>query len=433
MPSAQIELPPRLIPVFVDRPGEVVRYRGAYGGRGSAKTRSFALMTAIRGYQWGKAGREGIILCAREYMNSLDESSMEEVKGAIRSVPWLNAYYIIGETFIRSRDGRIAYAFAGLRQNVDSIKSKSRILLAWVDEAETVRESSWVKLIPTVREDDSEIWVTWNPESEDSATHKRFRKDPPEFSKIVEVNWQDNPWWPQVLELERLADQRLRPDDYPHIWEGAFRSRSKAQVFQNWRVGEVDVPERAVWRFGVDWGFATDPTAAVRCCLVDDRTLYITHEVYEHHAQTETLPALLMQMPGASEWVMRADSARPETIDYVRRHGFPKIRGARKGKGSVEDGIEFIRGLDVVIHPRCANTRREFRDYAFKVDKDTKEVLPVLEPGNDHIPDALRYALEGLHRKGRLLPVPEREERGLQRPRDYQRHDDTDDSDWKVA
>ena len=137
-------------------------------------------MTAVWGMRWGVSGKQGQILCAREHLNSLDESSMEEVKSAIRSVDCLNSYYEIGEKYIRSRDGRITYVFSGLRRNLDSIKSKARILLCWVDEAETVTETAWQKLIPTVREDDSEIWVTWNPESKQSATHNRFRVNEPD-------------------------------------------------------------------------------------------------------------------------------------------------------------------------------------------------------------------------------------------------------------
>jgi phage terminase large subunit len=217
--TAEIRLPPKIVDVFE---GEA-RYRGAYGGRGSGKTRSFALMTAVAGYRHGMSGLSGQILCAREHLNSLDESSLEEVKAAIKSVPWLLSYYEIGEKFVRSRDGRINYVFAGLRRNLDSIKSKARIIIAWVDEAEGVSDAAWQKLIPTVREDNSEIWVTWNPETKHSATHRRFRVNPPQDSKICEINWQDNPYFPKVLDKERKEDLKLRPDDYGHIWDGDMK------------------------------------------------------------------------------------------------------------------------------------------------------------------------------------------------------------------
>ena len=110
MTTAQVELPPKLIPVFYG-PADI---RAAYGGRGSGKTRSFAKMTAVRAYMWDQANREGIILCGRQYMNSLDDSSMEEVKAAIRSEPWLHAHFDIGEKYIKTTSGRISYKFAGL-------------------------------------------------------------------------------------------------------------------------------------------------------------------------------------------------------------------------------------------------------------------------------------------------------------------------------
>lgn len=258
MSEAIIDLPPKLVDVFL---GEA-RCRGSYGGRGSSKTRTFALMTAVRGYQEGMAGRSGQILCAREFMNSLDESSMEEIKQAIRSVPWLDAYYEIGEKFIRSKDRRIYYTFSGLRHNIDSIKSKARILLCWVDEAETVSEEAWRKLIPTIREENSEYWVTWNPESKRSATNQRFRLDPPQNSKIVEMNWRDNPWFPDVLEQERLNDKAKRPHSYGHIWEGeyaealegAYYAAALTQAKADGRIGKVAHDPlheiRAFWDIG---------------------------------------------------------------------------------------------------------------------------------------------------------------------------------------
>ena len=162
---AALELPPKLVDVFEGR----ARYRCSFGGRGSGKTRTFALMTAVWGYKWGMAKKTGQILCAREFMNSLDDSSLSEIKQAIRSIPWLDEYYECGEKYIRSKDGRIHYTFSGLRHSLDSIKSKARILLCWIDEAELISEKAYRMLIPSLREDygekfRSELWVTWNPE-----------------------------------------------------------------------------------------------------------------------------------------------------------------------------------------------------------------------------------------------------------------------------
>jgi phage terminase large subunit len=269
MTKAQIKLPAKLVPVFEGK----ADVRGSYGGRGSAKTRSFALMTAVRAYKWDMEGRQGIILCARQFMNSLADSSLEEIKAAIRETEWLLPHFDIGENYIRTKSGRVSYSFVGLARNLNSIKSKFRILLAWIDEAEPVTEEAWVKLIPTLREEDSELWLTWNPERKKSATNQRFRHaNDNERTKIVEMNWRDNPWFPDILDRARTKDQRERPDQYEHIWEGAYLTVAEGAYFakaltlarQEGRIGRVSADPlmtlRAVWDIG-GTGAKADATA----------------------------------------------------------------------------------------------------------------------------------------------------------------------------
>lgn len=284
MTTVRIELPPKLIPVFS---GEA-RYRGAFGGRGSGKTRTFAKMAAVKGYQLSQSGETGVIVCGREFMNSLDESSMAEVKAAIASEPWLAEHYDVGEKYIRTKDRRISFVFIGLRHNLDSIKSKSKIHLLWVDEAEPVSETAWIKTIPTVREHGSEIWITWNPERKNSATHKRFREDPPDHSKIVEINYTDNPWFPDVLEKERLNDLHKRPDQYAHIWdgdfvtvvEGAYYAQALAEARRENRIGNVAIDPlmtvRAIWDIG-GTGAKADATAIWICQFVDREIRFLNY------------------------------------------------------------------------------------------------------------------------------------------------------------
>ncbi|EOM1015406.1 TPA: PBSX family phage terminase large subunit [Proteus mirabilis] len=395
MTVARIEIPPKLIPVFEGN----YRYRCSHGGRGSAKTRTFALMTAIRGYMAAMNGQSGVILCAREYMNSLEESSMEEVKQAIRSVPWLNDFYELGEKYIRTKCRSVNYVFAGLRHNLDSIKSKARILIAWVDEAESVSEIAWTKLTPTVREAGSEIWVTWNPERDGSATDKRFRKNPPDNAVVVEMNYGDNPWFPSVLEEERLSDQeRLDSATYAWIWEGAYLENSDKQVLANKYVVQ-SFPDD-LWQkadrllFGADFGFAKDPNTLLRQFILND-CLYIEYEVYGIGVELDHMPAFYDKIPESRKWPIKADSARPETISYLKRQGF-NISAAKKWQGSVEDGITHLRGFkQIIIHPRCKETAKEARLYSYKTDRITGEVLPVIEDKNNHCWDAVRYGLDG--------------------------------------
>ncbi|MGQ7286019.1 PBSX family phage terminase large subunit [Vreelandella venusta] len=404
MTTATLELPPKLIPVFTDKPGEQVRYRGGYGGRGSAKTRTFALMSAVRAYMFAEAEQSGVILCGREYMNSLEDSSMEEVKQAIRSVDWLSAYFDIGEKYIRTKNRRVWYTFAGLRHNLDSIKSKARILLAWVDEAETVSEIAWQKLLPTVREENSEVWVTWNPEKDGSPTDTRFRKNAPEGSKIVEINYTDNPWFPAVLDMERLNDRETLDDQtYAWIWDGAYRENSEAQILAGkYRVAEFEPTDE--WSgpyYGIDWGFSQDPTAGVKC-WVNDRRLYIEYEAGKVALENDDIAKYMKdRIPDIERHVVRADSARPETINHVAsnnggaRQNLPRIEAVEKWPGSVEDGIAHLRSYqEIIIHPRCTETLKEARLYSYKVDRLTGDVLTTIVDKHNHYIDALRYALQ---------------------------------------
>lgn len=401
MTTARVELPPKLIPVFE---GEA-DYRGAYGGRGSAKTSSFALMSAVRGYAFGMSGRDGMLLCAREYMNSLEDSSFREVESAILSkdktgrykYPWLVDYYEIGKNFIRSRDGKIVYGFCGLRYNIDSVKGKHRVLIAWVDEAEPVSAMAWDKLDATIREDGSELWVTWNPESEDSETRKRFYLDPPPNSKIAELNWRDNPWFPERLNRIRLRKQQADPERYLWEWEGQCLTMSDAQILSGkWEIREFEPgPDWDGPYYGLDFGFAQDPTALTRSWC-HDNCLWIEYEAGKVGLETDDIPAFMRdRVPGINEHTIRADSARPETISYLQRNGMSRCIGVKKWKGSVEDGIAHLRSYSkIIIHPRCEETAREARLYSYKIDRLSGDILPVVVDANNHYIDSIRYALE---------------------------------------
>ena len=399
--TVQLQIPAKLAPLFtaIDK-----RYRCSHGGRGSAKTRTFALMTAVKAYQAANNGESGVILCAREFMNSLEESSMEEVKQAIRSVPWLAANFDIGEKYIRTVDRNVSYVFCGLRHNLDSVKSKARILLCWVDEAETVSETAWQKLDPTVRENNSEIWITWNPEKDGSATDKRFRKQPDDDMIVVEMNYTDNPWFPDVLEKVRRRDRKNLDDQtYAWIWEGAYLENSDKQVLAN-KYAVEEFPDD-LWKqadrllFGADFGFAKDPNTLLRQFILND-CLHIEYEAYGIGVELDHMPAFYDKIPEARKWPIKADSARPETISYLRRQGF-NISAAKKWSGSVEDGIAFLRGFkQIIIHPRCKETAKEARLYSYKTDRITGEVLPVIADANNHCWDASRYGLDG-YIKGR--------------------------------
>lgn len=228
MSAVDIALPPKLIDVF-SGPAFV---RGAYGGRGSAKTMSFAKMTAARALMWDQAGRDGVIVAGRDKLNSIDDSSLAEIKAAIESEPWLAPHFDIGEKYIRTKSKRISYKFAGLdKRTVMSIKSKAKILLLWADEAEPIPDASWDVILPTLRQEDSELWVTWNPARKSSATDRRFRQVKDPDHKVIALNWRDNPKFPAILERQRVKWKRDNPDTYDHVWEGAYATAIKGAYF----------------------------------------------------------------------------------------------------------------------------------------------------------------------------------------------------------
>lgn len=393
MTTATIELPPKLVPLFA-QPRGALRYRCAKGGRGSGKSFSFALMAAIWGY-----AEPLRILCTRELQVSIKESMHAELKNAIESLPWLADHYEIGESFIRGRNGT-EFLFRGLRHNISAIKSMAQIDLCIVEEAEDVPEASWRDLLPTVRTPKSEIWCVWNPRRDGSPVDNRFVKNPPKDAMVVTMNYADNPWFPEVLDSQRMHDQRtLDPATYAHIWEGDYLKNSKAQVL----AGKVQIDEFEPgedWHgpyIGADWGFSVDPTTAVKC-WVHGHKLYVEHEAYKVGLEIDqTAEYIKGKIPGVDAYTIRADSARPETISYLKRHGLPRVEGVKKWPGSVEDGIAHLRSYEaIVIHPRCRETINETRLYSYKVDKLTGDILPEIVDAHNHCMDALRYAISPL-------------------------------------
>jgi phage terminase large subunit len=394
--EAQIILPGKLAEIFSIPRGEV-RYRGAYGGRGSGKSFSFAKMSAVFGY------KESLrILCTRDLETSIKESFYAEVKNAIVTTPWLNSVYTIGESYIKNRLNGTEYIFRGLRHNIASIKSMGQIDICIVEEAEDVPEKSWIDLVPTIRADKSEIWPIWNPRTEGSPVDKRFRKNVDREMAIAEINYIDNRFFPGVLERERLRDQKnCDPAVYSHIWDGAYLAMSNEQVlYGKWRVDSFEPLDH--WNgpyYGSDWGFSTDPTTLVKLWIADG-CLFVQEEAWEVGCELDHTPALFDKVEGSRTHLIRADNARPETISHMRRRGF-NIRAAKKGPGSVEEGVVHLRSFEwIVIHPRCKNAINEAKNWKYKVDKLSGDILPIIIDKDNHIWDAARYALEPIMKKG---------------------------------
>ncbi len=399
------------------------RYKVAYGGRGSGKSFTFtdalivkALTSRVR------------VLCAREFQNSISDSVHRLLSKRIDDLG-LSAYFTIQRDTITSKNGS-EFTFKGLRHNSESIKSTAGINICWIEEAQTISQESLDILIPTIREPDSEIWMTMNPRLEDDPVYKLFIATPHPEAYIAKVNYTENKHFPAVLEMERRLMLERDPALYKHVWEGECLTHTDAQVFKDkWEVREftpnkvqrlvktnvhtqqlasgelvksqtpvhewVDDPSWGLPLYGLDFGYSQDPMACVKV-WVHDETLYIEKEAVKVKLElNETADFIKQAMPEIENGVIRADCADPQSISYLKNHGLPRIKACIKWTNARYSAIMHMRAYKrIVVHPRCKETINEMILYSYKVDKRTGIIGTVVDEKNDHCQDAIRYALE---------------------------------------
>ncbi len=377
-----VELPEKLL-FFLNKKS---RYKIAYGGRGSGKSWAAARCLIVLALQ-----SKIRVLCTRQLQTSIANSVHKLLSDSIQELG-LSKYFEITRDAIRCNNGS-EFFFKGIQNNINEVKSIEGIDYCWVEEAQSVSENSWEVLIPTIRKENSEIWVTFNPDRTEDATYQRFVISPPPDTISELVNYSDNPWFPDVLRKEMEYCKEVDYGKYEHIWLGKTVIDTDAQIYHGkFELKEFETPDDAVFYHGADWGFANDPTAVIRC-FIKNQCLYIDYESGGVGVEFEELPALFKKIPDINKWEIRCDSARPETISYMSRQGFRTV-ACPKWNGSVEDGIEYIRSFRrIYIHPRCKHTYEEFKFYSYKQDKNTGDILPVVLDKDNHYCDALRYAL----------------------------------------
>lgn len=377
------------------------RYKGVYGGRGSGKSHAFAEMLIERCIM-----ERTFAVCIREVQKSLAQSVKKLLELKIEAMG-VGKLFEVQQAVIKAPHGGLII-FQGMQNHTaDSIKSLEGYDIAWVEEAQSLSQRSLDLLRPTIRKPGSELWFTWNPSHATDPVDVLLRGDsPPPDALVVQANYRDNPWLPDVLRAELEYDRSRDPDKFAHIWLGEYQRNSEARVFRNWRVEEFTAPDGVTFRMGADFGFSIDPSVLLRC-YIDGRNLYIDHEAWQIGCEIDRLPDLFMTVPGAESWPMVADSSRPETISYLRNHGFPRILPAVKGARSVEEGVEFLKSFDIIVHPRCQHVIDELTLYSFEIDPLTGMVLPKLADKNNHCIDALRYACEGVRRASAVRAVPD--------------------------
>lgn len=372
------------------------RYKGAWGGRGSAKSHFFA------GLVLEDAITDGVdVVCIREIQRTLDQSVKKLLEIKIREHN-IGDYFEVQDRRILTRPtggGQGVISFEGMQNHTaDSVKSLEGFGRAWVEEAQSLSQRSLDLLRPTIRSSGSQLWFSWNPDEPTDPVDMLLRGgEPPPDSVVVEASYRDNPWFPVELRDEMEYDKRRDPDKYGHVWLGGYRALSEARVFKNWRVEEFERPHGTIHRLGADWGYSVDPSVLIRCDIERNR-LYIDYEAYMVGCEIVQLPDLFDAVPEARKWFITADSSRPETISFMKGRGF-RINAAVKGARSVEEGVAFLQSFDIIVHPRCEHTIDELTRYSYKTDPKSGKVLPLLQDKNNHVIDALRYACEGARRE----------------------------------
>ena len=378
------------------------RYKVAHGGRGSSKSWTIARILLIKAMQ--KPMR---ILCTREIQDSIKDSVHKLLKDQIDLLGLEG--YTVTDNVIRHSNGS-EFLFKGLYTNLSKIKSFEGVDICWIEEAESISAHSWEVLDPTIRKPGSEVWISFNPRYEDDIIYKTFLgNDVPDNALVIKINWQDNPYFPEVLRKQKDHMARTDPDLYLHIWEGELKKNTAEQIMNNkWVIEDFESnPKIENYYYGADWGFSQDPNTVNRVHIAahdiwGDNCLYIEYEANDRPYDEENkntssdldeLPEFWDQIPLIRQHNVEADCARPETISFMSKRKFI-VSSVTKWAGSVEDGIKHLRAFDkIIIHTRCKNTIWEHKNYKYKVDAKSGQITnKILDKYNHHM-DAIRYAL----------------------------------------
>lgn len=394
--SLDLRIPRRMIPLLES---EWARYLGIYGGRGGAKSWFFADLLLARMVRNPSLSA----VCVREVQRSLDQSVKRLLEQRIRDHR-LEDYFDVTSTQIRSKRGVGRVFFVGLSdQTAESIKSFEGIDIGWLEEAQAISKSSLNLFRPTIRKPGAQIWAGWNPVNDTDPIDVLLRgTNRPENSIVVESNYYDNRWCPQSLLDEAKYDQQHDQEKYDHVWLGGYVKFSEARVFKNWRVEDFETPKNAALRFGLDWGFFPDPIAVVRG-FFEGRKLYIDHEAYKVGCEIQDTPALILTIPEAETYTLNCASDRRDRVNDLIRRGLKAISVGRQ-QNSINDGVDFLRGFQIIVHPRCSHVISDLRLYSRKTDKRSGAVLSELEDKNNHCIDAIRYMVDEVRRLGAKKP-----------------------------
>lgn len=382
------------------------RYKILYGGRSSGKSLAVCYFLLTMAMQ-----KRCKVLCTREYQSSIKDSTYAVFKALIDQHNLYEHFQVKHDSIIGANGSE--FIFKGLARDIYSIKSMYDLDYCFVEEGENIDKNTWNVLIPTLREEGSEILIAFNPVSKESETYQRFVVNTPDNALKIKINYNDitsflSPTIIDEIEYLKQHDYAL----YEHIYLGEPLDATEDVIFKGkFEIKEVDIKRYPThWMYekrhiaplyGMDFGFSTDPTAIVEVFVLDAHTIYIHREIYMH----KLLPSkygeqIKTNLPEAVKAQFNADNSRPDTIAQLLHDGLNVI-GADKGKGSVEAGVEWLLGKKIYINPKCTNTIYEFYNYRYKKDKNSGIILTDIIDANNHAIDAIRYACFRLISQGR--------------------------------
>lgn len=391
---ARVQLPAALEGIWQPR-----RYKVLYGGRGSAKSWSVAAVLLAKA-----AAQPLRILCAREIQKSMRDSVHRLLRDTVErlNLAW---FFDVLETEIRGKNGSV-FLFTGLQTHtVDSIKSYEGIDIVWVEEAHCVSRRSWDVLIPTIRKEGSEIWLTLNPDLDTDDTYVRFIATPHEDTWLCKMNWRDNPWFPATLDAERRKLQVLSPDDYEHVWEGKPRRVAEGAIYMHeidalYEEGRIcPVPHDASLPVHTVWDLGWNDAMTIICVQRGAQDLRIIDYIEDSHRTLDWYVRELERRPwlwgtdflphdGATRNFQTGRSTQQQLQGMGRRN--VRVLGAM----GLEEGIKAAR----MVFSRCffdkdktARLVECLRRYRREVNSRTDEPMKPRHDEFSHGADAFRY------------------------------------------
>lgn len=374
------------------------RYKIAYGGRGGSKSWNVARILLFKGTLEPLR-----ILCAREIQRTIADSVHRLLADQI-ALLGLEDFYRVTENSIQGQNGT-EFLFAGLRQqDIGKIKSFEGVDIAWCEEANTISKKSWDVLIPTIRKDGSEIWLTFNPELDTDETYVRFVQNPPVDSEVVFINWSDNPWFPETLDKERIALRARDPDAYENIWEGKCRSavegaiysRELADSFAGKRIRPV--PHDPILKVHTVWDLGWNDSMAIG--LVQRSSSEIRFIGYIE-GQQRTLADYVQELSQlkyqwATDWIPHDGQAK----DYKSGKSAEEVLRALGRNPRIVEKLDIEAGIKAarLVFPRvyfdeskCQRLLHCLKRYRRTINQNTNEPGPPLHDENSHGADMFRY------------------------------------------